>query len=108
MDLDEALGFAQKKITEGHKSDGCTYSPDLGIRRYCVMHDMLRRFSPVSSFEADNLFFKGIMTKGWKYFLVAALYWIVVRLQYYIGFPGIFGLLFVGSFVTFAYWHSGG
>lgn len=80
MNLQEALTFSAKKQAEGHRSDGCTFAPDLGIRKFCVMHDMLRRFKPVSAFEADKLFYKGIMSKGVRYFPVAVLYFVAVRI----------------------------
>ena len=79
MNIQEALSFTEIKIKNGAISDGCTYAPDLGIKKWCVMHDMLRRFKPVSALEADNLFFKGIMTKGFRYIPIAAIYWLAVR-----------------------------
>ena len=79
MDLEAALLYTQQKINEGNKSDGCTLAPDLGIKHFCVMHDMLRRFKPVSAFRADNLFFQGIITKGFRYYPVAVIYWLAVR-----------------------------
>ena len=79
MTLDEALQFAHQKYLEGHKSDGCTYAPDLGIKKFCYMHDFLIRFRRVSRLEADNLFFKGITSKGPRYLPVAVIYWLAVR-----------------------------
>lgn len=81
MKLEEALEYTDKKLDEGHKSDGCTLAPDMGIKKFCRMHDMLRRFAPVSAARADNLLFQGIMTKGWHYLPVASVYWIAVRAQ---------------------------
>lgn len=80
MNLDQALMFTQEKLNEGAKSDGCTFAPDLGIRQFCIMHDFLRRYKPVSTLRADNLFYEGIMTKGLRYFPVAVIYWIGVRI----------------------------
>lgn len=81
MNLQEALEYTDEMLRKGHESDGCTMAPDLGISRFCRMHDMLRRFKPVSATRADSLFFKGIMTKGWRYLPVAVLYWLFVRTQ---------------------------
>lgn len=82
MNLEEALAFTKSKEKGGYRSDGCTLAPDLGIRKFCVMHDFLRVFEPVTALQADNLFFKGIMTKGLRYFPVAVVYWTAVRLAY--------------------------
>lgn len=109
MGLDEAIAYAAHKVNNGVKSDGCTFSPELGINKFCVMHDMLRRFAPpnpvdpMTAFEADNLFFQGIMTKGWRYLPVAVFYWCAVRLEHYIGFGGIFSMIFFAAFVLWAY-----
>ncbi len=86
MDLQEAMEFTQQKLDEGHKTDGCTYAPDLGIKKFCVMHDMLRRFKPVSAFRADNLFFQGIISKSILYLPIAIIYWVAVRGSYLLGF----------------------
>lgn len=79
MTLDQALRYAQQKLNEGHESDGCTMAPDLGIKQFCIMHDFLRRFKPVTTWRADKLFFQGIMTKGRRYFPIAVTYWAAVR-----------------------------
>ena len=107
MNLLEAKKFTNAKLASGERSDGCTLVPDFGIREWCVMHDMLRRFEPVSALEADNLYFKGICSEGKLYWPVAIVYWPGVRLQYYIGTPGVVGLVFLSSFVAFAYLRSG-
>ncbi len=85
MDLKEAKAFRDKKVKEGNKSDGCTAALDLGIKEWCVMHDMLRRFKPVTAFQADNLFFKGICTEGKRYWLIACIYWLGVRIPNLLG-----------------------
>jgi hypothetical protein len=82
MTLDGALAFTEEKLREGAKSDGCTMAPDLGIKKFCVMHDMLRRFKPVSAARADKLFFDGIMTKGLRYLPIAITYYLAVRITY--------------------------
>lgn len=79
MMLQNALRWAKQIETNGAKSDGCTWAPELGLSKFCKMHDFLIRFKKVSRFEADNLFFKGIMTKGWLYLPVAVSYYLAVR-----------------------------
>jgi len=81
LTLEGALEWAHHKFLEGHKSDGCTMAPDLGIKRFCYMHDFLIRFKAVTRARADNLFFQGIWSKGWRYYPVAILYWLFVRAQ---------------------------
>ena len=103
MNLNEAIEYRDKKVKEGYRSDGCTAAPDLGITEWCVMHDVLRSFNPVSSLEADNLFFKGICTKGKRYYPVAAIYWVSVRTQSYIGFEGI-AILGIATVVGILAW----
>ncbi len=85
MTLDQALKITDIKVKElkektGQEFDGCTLAPELGIHKFCIMHDALRHFQLVSDFESDNLFFKGIMTKGVRYFPIACLYWTAVRI----------------------------
>lgn len=82
MNLTEALRFTDAKKAAGWRSDGCTMAPELGIKKFCEMHDALRIFSPVSAWEADKLFFKGITTKGIRYYPVAMIYWVAVRIIY--------------------------
>ena len=109
MNLKEALKYTDLKIRTGEKSDGCTYAPDLGIKEWCVMHDMLRRFKPISSFEADNLFFKGIMTKGFRYLPIAILYWLLVRWVAMLGgqpLPSPILLVLLTSIGLFAYFNT--
>lgn len=78
MTLTQALGFTDLKLSEGHESDGCTYAPDLGIKRFCVMHDFLRRFKPIPAKDADKLFLEGIKSAGWYYYPVAYIYYLAV------------------------------
>ncbi len=78
MILAEAIRYSDAKILQGNKSDGCTFAPDLGIEKWCIMHDMLRRFKPVTASEADRLFLEGIKTKGYRYYLIAYIYYIAV------------------------------
>jgi len=106
MNLEEALEWSHQKFLEGHRSDGCTMAPDLGIKRFCYMHDFLIRFKLVTRKDADNLFFQAIMTKGWRYVPVAILYWLFVRGQGLSGLqPAGFAasLAFTGmvSFITY-------
>lgn len=79
MTLEEALLYSLSCENLGHKSDGCTFAPDLAITKYCKMHDYLIRFNKVKRSEADKLLFAGIWTKGGKYKLIAILYYIAVR-----------------------------
>lgn len=85
MNLNDALEWAHQKFLEGHRSDGCTFAPDLGIKKFCYMHDFLRRFKPVDALRADNLFFQGIISKGVRYLPVAVIYWCGVRISYLLG-----------------------
>ncbi len=78
MKLEEALEYSRKKLSYGERSDGCTFAPNLGIKKWCIMHDMLRRFKPVTASEADRLFLEGIKTKGYRYYPVAYIYYIAV------------------------------
>lgn len=78
MNLSEAIIYTDKRLSEGHESDGCTYAPDLGIKKWCVMHDMLRRFTPIPAYEADILLMEGIKSKGYRYYPIAYLYYIAV------------------------------
>ena len=75
MNIKQALAFADNKLSEGHKSDGCTFAPEFGLTKWCVMHDMLRRFCPVSPAEADKLFLEGMKTEGLRYYPIAYLYY---------------------------------
>lgn len=104
MDLEQALAFTELKKSEGWSSkDHCTFAPNLGIKEYCDMHDCLIEFKPddMTRLEADDLFFDGICEKarlssfGWRYYIVAIVYWCGVRLQHYIGFGGVAMILFV-------------
>jgi hypothetical protein len=106
MNISEAIKFTDAKLASGERSDGCTLVPDFGIRKWCVMHDMLRRFAPVPALEADNLYFKGIWSEGVLYWPIAIIYWLGVRLQYYVGTPGIIGIVFMTSFISLAYFNS--
>lgn len=89
MTLSEALRFTDLKLKEGFQSDGCTFAPELGIKKFCVMHDCLLKFRPseagyylvkMTRLEADNLLFKGICTKGVRYYPVAVIYWLACRI----------------------------
>jgi len=86
MNLEEALKYTENKIALGVKSDGCTLAPDLGIFKWCEMHDMLRVFKPISAWEADKHLFNGIRSEGIKYLPIAIIYWVVVRIIYMLGF----------------------
>ena len=103
MNLIGALTFSREKQSKGFKSDGCTFAPELGIKKFCQMHDALRAFAPVTPREADALLFEGIKSKGKLYLPVAALYWLAVRFQHIVGgtAPAI-GILFLGAFITAA------
>ena len=79
MNLEQAIEFTRQRLEEGFQSDGCTYSPDLGITHFCHMHDALLAYKPVTRLQADNLFFQGICTKGIRYYPVAVIYWVAVR-----------------------------
>lgn len=79
MNLEEALDFTAEMLRKGFKSDGCTLAPDLGIKRFCQMHDVLWGTRVVSARKADDLFYEGIMTKGKRYFPIAVIYWLAVR-----------------------------
>ena len=79
MDLDQALEITYDALRRGFRSDGCTFAPELGIRRFCQMHDVLIAHNLVTRREADDLFYKGIMTKGKRYFPIAVIYWLAVR-----------------------------
>jgi len=103
MNLKEALIFTETKLASGEKSDGCTMAPDMGIHKFCVMHDMLRRFNPVSGLQARNLLFQGIMTKGVHYLPVAIIYWIYTLIDCYVGIGGAIGITFLITFITWAY-----
>lgn len=83
--LNDALEWSYEMTLAGHKSDGCTFAPDMGIRDFCRMHDFLRRLKPVDALRADNLFFQGIMTKGIRYLPIAVIYWVAVRAAYLLG-----------------------
>ena len=106
MNLKEALAFTESKVAEGFRSDGCTFAPDLGIMKFCEMHDALRQLAPVTAFEADNLFFKGICTKGARYWPVACIYWLFVRAQSVLGTGGTVSAVILLSFLTIAYFAS--
>ena len=82
IDLEWALKFTEVKLAEGFKSDGCTFFPELGIKRFCQMHDALWRFNPfgITKLRSDILFVKGICTKGPRYYPVAAIAFIGVRI----------------------------
>lgn len=83
MNLKDALEYTKEKEKIGeYIFDGCTFAPDLGIYKFCIMHDTLRTYKPVSAWEADKLFFEGICTKGIRYYPVAVVYWSVVRITY--------------------------
>ena len=103
MNLAEARTFSREKQSKGFKSDGCTFAPELGIKEFCIMHDALRVFAPVTPREADDLFFEGIRSKGQHYLPVAVAYWLAVRFQYIVGgtAPAI-GILVVGGFLAAA------
>ena len=103
MTLQGALLFMLEKLQEGFKSDGCTYAPELGLTRFCVMHDVLLHYKPISTRDADRLFFKGIMTKGWHYFPVACIYWSFVRMAAMFKYhytPMVMIGLFIGLITT--------
>ena len=90
MNLIEAISYTEDKVNNhGFKSDGCTFAPDLGIVKFCEMHDCLRAFKPVSTAESDKLFFEGICTKGIRYYPIAIVYFIAVRLQGLVGWAGV-------------------
>ena len=106
MNLEQATIYTDKKLSNGEKSDGCTFAPNLGIKKWCIMHDMLRRFKPVSALEADNLFFKGILSEGKKYTPVAMIYWLAVRWTSMLGgnpLPATILLLLITSISLLAY-----
>ena len=85
MTLANALLFSKQMLASGHTSDGCTLAPDLGIKRFCVMHDFLRRFKPVSPERADKLFLQGIKSAGWYYYPIAYIYYLAVVIAREIG-----------------------
>ena len=80
--LEESLFWAHALYLAGERTDGCTFAPDFGIKRFCHMHDFLWRYLPMSPRKCDKLFRESILTKGPRYFIVAWLYWIAVRATY--------------------------
>lgn len=84
MNLIDALAFTEQKRLQGHKFDGCTLAPDFGIKKWCDMHDALRRFRVVPNKDADILLFKGIWSEGVRYWPIAVLYFIAVRAAYFL------------------------
>lgn len=85
MNLDEAMAYTKKMEAEGkYRFDGCTFAPELGIHKFCIMHDTLRVYQPngMSAWGADKLFFQGICSKGFRYYPVAVIYWSAVRLLF--------------------------
>lgn len=99
MNLAEALVFSREKQSTGFKPDGCTFAPELGITKFCDMHDALRVFEPVSPERADELFFEGIKSKGARYLPVAYAYWWGVRFQHKVG--GTLNAVVILGFVAF-------
>ena len=88
MTLEEALARLDSKVAEGWSSkDHCTFAPNLGIKRFCDMHDCLcehlKEFG-ITRRQADKLFYQAIKTKGWRYYPVAYLYWTMVRAYVYV------------------------
>lgn len=78
MNLATAKEFAEKKLSEGNKSDGCTFAPEIGAS-CCRMHDMLRRFLPegITPEQADKLFLECMIEKD--YHIVGRIYyWIII------------------------------
>ena len=108
LTLEEAMQYTDDMLAQGHKSDGCTMAPDMGINRFCRMHDMLRRFKPVSALQADNLFFQGIVTKGPRYYPIAVIYWLAVRIEHLspLSMAATFGVAFMSTFILVALYLS--
>lgn len=106
MDIEEALKYAAARKAEGFRSDGCTFAPDMGITKFCEMHDALRVHKPVTALEADNLFFKGICSKGLRYWPVACIYWSGVRLQSWLGTGGVVSAVVLTAFILAALIYS--
>lgn len=76
MTLEEAKAYALLKLEQGNKSDGCTswLAPKGNHVECCKMHDMLRRFGPVSRFEANRHLRTCMIEK--KRPILAWIYWI--------------------------------
>ena len=106
MNLDEAMRFTGSRKAEGFRSDGCTLAPDLGIKEFCEMHDALKVYKPVTAFEAGNLFFKGICSKGYRYWPVAVVYWSAVQIQSKIGTGGAVSAFVLINFLVIALIYS--
>lgn len=81
MNLKQAEEYRDRMLAEGHKSDGCTFAPEIGAK-CCKMHDFLRRFRPggMTVAQADKLLFRCMWSRGGIVALAAPVYWVGVRI----------------------------
>lgn len=85
MDHKKAIEWADKKLTNGGKTNGgCTMSPDFNFKECCKRHDVMINYNQgITDREADRYLRKCIIDHGYP--VIAWIYWVWVRLSNNIG-----------------------